>query len=291
VNMPCSDPLATATGGLVVAVIAAPLAGWMTSTPTGHTWAEVVDATMRDRPGVWSVLRGGLAYVLIPTLFVLLAVLLILAYRYRGKRAALVLGAVALLSNLTVQFVKLAPLGIEQGAAALDPLSGQVGVAAGVCLGWLAVAPNGGRARSAAVAAAVMMAVTLGVVLSGWHSPFQVVCPLLIATGWATAGASVMSGQVRPDGRGLYLPWATDVRLSVGALLAGLLVTVGASVALFMFREATLLSGIVPVTLAASWIAGWCAAAVGCVALASGQSSKSSVRPLRTVSRAARRPS
>jgi hypothetical protein len=233
----------------------------MISTPTGRAWSEVVDATMRDRPGVWGLLRGGYAYLLIPELLVVLAGLLVLVHRHRGSRAAWVLGAVALASNLTVQFVKLAPLGIEQNPTALDPLSGHVGVAAGVCLGWLVVAPPLWRARSAVATAAVLVAVTSGVLLAGWHSPFQLLCPLLMATGWAVVGAAALSVEASaPDG---------ESRLRNGhgraPLVSGLLVVAGTSFVVFRFQDALLQPGVAPVVLAVLWISGWCAAAVGCL--------------------------
>lgn len=267
--MPRSGRLATAGTGFVVAMVAAPLARWMTSTPTGRTWSRVVDTTMSDLPGAWRVLRGVYAYALVPSLFLLLAVLVVLTYRHRGSRAAWVFVAMALLSNLTVQFVKLAPLGIEQGATALDPLSGHVGVAAGVCIGWLVVAPTGWRARSAAAAAAVLVAVTSGVMLAGWHSPFQVLCPLLIATGWTNVGAAVMSAEVSPSAGRRSSKRSSDTRHARAALLSGLVVVTGSSAVLFGFREPILQIGIAPVVLAAFWTAGWCAAAVGFILIAS----------------------
>src|SRR4029453_10688557 len=100
------------------------------STPTGTRWSKVIDDTQTHVTGLWRVLQLGDAYLLVPALFVLFAVLFWSASR-RSRRRAWVFGAVALLSNLTVQFVKLAPLGIEESSTSLNPLSGHVGVAAG----------------------------------------------------------------------------------------------------------------------------------------------------------------
>jgi hypothetical protein len=271
VGMSRSGRLATAAAGLVVAGVAAPLARSLTSTPLGRTWSRVVDDAMSDLSGVWRVLRGVYAYALIPTLFVLLAVLLYVTHRQRGARAAWVLVAVAVLSNVMVQVVKLAPLGIEQGPTALDPLSGHVGVAAGVCLGWLVVAPTRWRVGSAVAAAAVLVAVTSGVILAGWHSPFQVLCPLLIATGWTTVAAAVLSPTVpRPGGR-QRSERSSDARHGWAALLSGLLVVAGTSAVLFRFQESIVLMETAAVVLAALWTAGWCAAVVGFVLIASRQ--------------------
>jgi len=176
---------------------------------------------------------------------------------------------VAVLSNVMVQFVKLAPLGIEQGPTALDPLSGHVGVAAGVCLGWLVVAPARWRAGSAAAAAGVLVAVTSGVILAGWHSPFQVLCPLLIATGWTAVAAAVMSPDVLPSGGRRLSERSSDTRHGWAAVLSGLLVVAGSSAVLFRLRESIVQIETAPVVLAAFWTAGWCAAAVGVVLIVS----------------------
>jgi hypothetical protein len=265
-----------AGAGLALAASAAPLVGWLTSTPTGRRWSALIDDTTSDLGGVWIVLRGVYAYLLIPALLVLLAVLLVLAYR-RSRRAACVFAAVALLTNLTVQFVKLAPLGIEQSPTALDPLSGHVGVAAGVWLGWLLVAPTPWRLRSAAVGAAVLVAVTSGVILTGWHSPFQVVCPLLMATGWATAVAAVVrtvGRERRPSG----LPRVTWH--GVAAIVSGLVIIAVASAVLLALPGWILVVGVAPVVLAALWTAGWCVVSLGVVLLASQSIAEStSMRP------------
>jgi hypothetical protein len=260
-----SGRLSMAAAGLVLAAVAAPLAAWMTITPTGTRWSKVVDDTQTDVTGVWRVLQLGYAYLLIPALSLLFAVFFGLAYR-RSRRAAWVFGAVALFGNLTVQFVKTAPLGIEQSSTALNPLSGHVGVAAGVCLGWLVVAPTPWRRRSAAVAAAVLVAVSSGVMTAGWHSPFQVLCPLLMTTGWAIVGAAFLSrddhGRSRPE-------VSRDTWHGVAATLSGLVVVAGTTALLLRYSASILQIGAPPVALAALWAAGWCAAAVGVVILAS----------------------
>jgi hypothetical protein len=257
-----SSRLAMAAAGLVVAAVAAPMAAWMTFTPTGNRWSQVVDDTQTGVTGVWRALQLGYAYLLIPALLLLFAVLLILAY-HQSPTAAWVFGAVALFSNLTVQFVKIAPLGIEQSSTALDPLSGHVGVAAGVCLGWLLVAPAPWRWRSAAAAAVILVAVSTGVMTAGWHSPFQVLCPLLMATGWATVGGAVQSQRVT----GRQSEVSHDTRHGVAATLSGLLVVAVTTALLLRFPASMLQVGAAPVALAAVWTAGWCAAAVGVITL------------------------
>lgn len=270
-----SRRLATAAVGLVAVVVATPVARWMTSTPTGHTWSEVIDESMSDLPGIWRALRGLYAYALIPALLALLAVLVFITYRHRDSRAAWVFVVVVVLSNVTVQFVKLAPLGIEESPSSLDPLSGHVGVAAGVCLGWMVVAPTWWRVRSAAAAAATLVTVTSGVMLAGWHSPFQVLCPLLIATGWTCVGVAVMSSEVESQGRGPDRERYSEIWHGRTALLSGLLVVAGTTALLFGFLETFLQVGFAAVVLAAFWAAGWCSAAVGVVLLVSRDVSES----------------
>jgi hypothetical protein len=280
--MPRSGRLAMAAAGLVLAAVAAPLAAWMTFTPTGNRWSKVVDDTQTDVTGIWRALQLGYAYLLIPALIVLFAVLLVVAYR-GSRRAAWVFGAVALFSNLTVQFVKTAPLGIEQSSTALDPLSGHVGVAAGVCLGWLVVAPTSWRRCSAAVATAILVAVSSGVMTAGWHSPFQVLCPLLMATGWAIVGGALLS---REGKERWHSEVSRDTLHGVAATVSGLLVVAVTTALVLRYAASILQLGPAPVALAAVWTAGWCAAAVGVVILASRYVAEWTVaRPSRTTRR------
>ena len=146
-RMPRLGRFGLAVVGLATVAVAAPLAGWMTSTPIGAHWSQVVDDTLTDLPQPLKVLQLVYAYLAIPTLVLAFAVLCWLTYR-RSRRAALTYAAVMLLTNLSVQFVKLAPLGLTPSSTSLDPLSGHVGVAAGVVLGWLLVAPVTPHLRS-----------------------------------------------------------------------------------------------------------------------------------------------
>jgi hypothetical protein len=151
-----------------------------------------VDVTMSGEPGGWRLFRGGLAYLAIPALLIVLGVLLWAAFR-RWPRAALVLAAVTLLGNVSVQTVKHTPFGLGERWSTLNPLSGHAGVVASVCLGWLVVAPVRYTTRSAVAAVALVGSVGAGVLLAGWHTPYQVLCPCLICAGWALLGAAVLS--------------------------------------------------------------------------------------------------
>ncbi|HEY6742083.1 MAG TPA: hypothetical protein VI110_06960, partial [Lapillicoccus sp.] len=83
----------------------------------------------------------------------------------------------------------------------IDPMSGHVGVVAGIALGWLVVAPRKAIVVSALCAAAAITGISFGVILAGWHTLPQVMCPLLIATGWAVALAALVpaEGSSRSD--------------------------------------------------------------------------------------------
>ena len=291
-GMPRTGRLALAITGLVVAAVAAPLAGWMTFTPTGARWSQVVDDTMTDVTGVFRVIQLGYAYLLMPALLVVLGAQLLFTFRRSPRRAA-VLAGVVLLANLTVQFVKIGPLDVEQSTTSLDPLSGHVGVAAGVCLGWLVVAPTAWRRLSAAVAAAILIAVSAGVMFAGWHSPFQVFAPLVMGVGWAMVGASILGGPPSMD-----RPWRqqNETRRAAAATLTGLLVVAGTTAILLRDTDSLLQIGAAPVALAVFWVAGWCAAGVGVVLLASRHVAGSSaaarrVRTRRPVSESADRAS
>jgi hypothetical protein len=179
-------------------VIAAPLGAWMASVLPWEVWARVVDDTMSDRPGVWRLMRGALAYLAIPGFFIVLVLMLIACFR-RSVRAACVLAGVALLSNVSVQLVKHGPLWLGGSWSSVNPLSGHVGVAAGVCFAWLVVAPSELRRRSALASLIAIAGVSAGVVLAGWHTLFQVFCPMLICAGCALVGRVVAAPGRRAD--------------------------------------------------------------------------------------------
>jgi len=277
-RMPRLGRFRLAVVGLATVAVAAPLAGWMTSTAIGAHWAQVVDDTMTDLPQSLKVLQLVYAYLAIPTFVLAFAVLCWLTYR-RSRRAALTYAAVMLLTNLSVQFVKLAPLGLTPSSTSLDPLSGHVGVAAGVVLGWLLVAPVTRHLRSEVLSAAVLVAVTSGVMLAGWHSPFQVLCPLLFGMGWSLVGAAVLAREAA----------APTLRARTGRDIAAIVsgaVVVGISTAVLLADAATFPHvGAGPVVLAVCWTTGWCAVAVGVVDLASTRiRDPYAVAPLGTVS-------
>jgi hypothetical protein len=86
-----------------------------------------------------------------------------------------------------------------------------------------------------------------------------------MATGWAVVGAALLSGKA--GGRRAVV--SGDVRHGVAAALSGLAVVVAATALVLRDPASILHLGAAPVALAALWTAGWCAAAVGVVTLAS----------------------
>jgi hypothetical protein len=171
-------------------------------TQQGSSWGQLIDDTMSDRSEVWRLLRGGLAFVAIPALLAVLAAMLLYLYRRRALGSLAVLAAVALLGNVTAQFVKHVPFGLGDIWSTLNPLSGHVAVAASIGLGWLIVVPGCHRFVSTIAVLATIAGVSAGVIVAGWHTPFQVLCPLLISTGWSMMLAPY-ADELEPDAAGV----------------------------------------------------------------------------------------
>jgi hypothetical protein len=160
------------------------------------------------------VLRDLLSRLTIPSFLVILVVMLVAVGR-TCRRAAFVLALTVVLANLTVQAIKHSPVVPPRQLALIDPMSGHVAIVAAIALGWLVVAPARAKAVSSLCAVVGITGISFGVVLAGWHTLPQVVCPLVISTGWAVAA-------------GMFLPpeessrWATTMRLRRGGVVAGL---------------------------------------------------------------------
>lgn len=162
--------------------------------------------------------RGTLAYLGLPVLLVLGASATYAMWR-ESWRAVAAYVIVGLASNLTVQGFK---HDVLPSADAVNPLSGHVGVASAVCLGWLAYSPR--RTWGMASAAGVVMGgVSVGVILAGWHTVPQVLCTLSIVTGWVVLG-SAFNGAA-PDARSQR----RGSLLVTGIGVAGLAVGLGAA--------------------------------------------------------------
>jgi hypothetical protein len=205
--------------GLALVVGAVPAAVLLLSTAAGGPLTYVVADDLSSRSGPWQLLRDLLSRAAIPTLILILILMLLAVWRAR-RRAAFVLALTALLVNLTVQAVKHSPVVLPGQLELIDPMSGHVGVVAGIALGWLVVAPRKAKVVSALCAAAAITGISFGVVLAGWHTLPQVMCPLLIATGWAVAAGMVFPGEESSR-------WLTTRRLRRDGGFACLLGTVG----------------------------------------------------------------
>jgi hypothetical protein len=247
-----------AVGGLGLVVAAAPLSQWLADTTDGARWAQRLHDLVSDQSGVWRLMRGGLAYVAIPALLVLLALMALACYRRSVRRAALLVITVVI-ANLSVQLVKHAPFGFADDVSRLNPLSGHVGVAASACLTWMVVAPPGRRRGTAPASGLIIGGVAFGVIMAGWHTPWQVLCSLMLCTGWAV----VSSAFVVPA----HLPAADcpSGRLSSLTSTALGLALAGGSWALLALPERLSDHGWAPVGVLIPWIAGLCVAAVGLV--------------------------
>ena len=173
-------------GGAVLVVVGVAVGVLLTRWPESGGWAQTLQEDVQGRPGQWRLLRGTMAYLAMPCLLIAGAAVVLRVSR-RSRRDALVLAAFILAANTTIQCLKHPLLWQPQALVDLDPLSGHVGVAAAVGVGSLLVSSS---ARAAFVAVAVVIlisAVSMGVLLSGWHTLPQVLTPLIICVAWAVA--------------------------------------------------------------------------------------------------------
>ncbi len=228
-------------GLLALALVlgAVPAAVLLLSTTAGGPLTYVVADALSARGGPWQVLRDLLSRAAMPTLFLILVLMLIAVWRVH-RRTALVLALAVVLANVTVQAIKHSPVVSPQRLALIDPMSGHVGIVAAIALCWLVVAPRKTKALSALLAVVAITAISFGVVLAGWHTLPQVICPLLIATGWAVATGLVVPTE--DGGR-----WATTTRLRRDGAVACLVGTVGfTAIILFAHPPPMQSEGLVP---------------------------------------------
>jgi hypothetical protein len=222
--------------GIVVGAV--PAALLLLSTPAGGPLTYEMADALSDRSGPWQVLRDLLSRAAMPALFLILIVMLVAIWRAR-RRAALVLAVTVVLANVTVQAIKHSPVVPSRQLALIDPMSGHVGIVAAIALCWLVVAPRKATAVSALCAVVAITGISFGVVLAGWHTLPQVVCPLLIATGWAVAAGMVVPAE---ESR-----WATATWLRRGGAVACVLGAVGfTAVLLVAHPPPTPSEGLVP---------------------------------------------
>lgn len=195
-------------GGAALGVASLWLAVRLAADPAWRTVDEVTRTDLHHRPGGWQLLRALAGPLGVPLVGVVLLVLLVVAWR-RSRLDAGVLAGIAILGSASVQL--LGPSTVP-ALAPLGSLSGHVGAAAAVGLGWLVV----GRSRSvrptAGLALALLGAAVVSMTLAGWHTAPQIVASVGVPAGWAVMGLAVVSR----GGRRWSLPQALTAQLLLG---------------------------------------------------------------------------
>jgi hypothetical protein len=166
-------------------------------------------------------MRGALAYLAIPAAMVV-AILLVWLRARRSRQDAAVLGGFVLVSNVLVQAVK-HPGFANPPWSSLDPISGHVGVLGAVALGVVMATAASRQGTVAAVAAALLTATALGVVLAGWHTLPQVLCPLFLVSGAALISSTLLerSREAAPRRGGTASKNGPLVAMVVSGLVTG----------------------------------------------------------------------
>jgi len=207
-----------ATCGVAVIVLSVHLAGQLAQ---ASAWADVgaeVRESVRPRPGGWRLLRGTLHFLEIPALLALGTAIGYAVWR-RDRRAAVTFAGVLLATNLLTQGIKHGPVSTPSG---LNPLSGHVGLAAGLGCAWVLIGlglETRWRRVSLGGAALVVAGTGGAVLLTGWHTLPQVLAPIGIA-----AGCALIAGSASPP----HLPALTTGRAGFWMVLVGLALGVGA---------------------------------------------------------------
>jgi hypothetical protein len=138
-----------------------------------------------------------------------------------------VLGGFILTSNVLLQAVK-HPGFANPPWSSIDPVSGHVGVLGAIALAALLVTTSRRQGAVAAAAVAVIAVTALGVMLAGWHTLPQVLCPLILISGAALVASSLLDrSRETATNRG----WTTD-RTGPLMVSVGLCMTTAAGVLL-----------------------------------------------------------
>ena len=223
--------------GLIVGSV--PVAVLLLSTTAGGPLTYLVADALSGLNGPWQALRDSLSRLALPFSFLIFVGMLLVLGR-GSRRAASVLLATVVLANVTVQAIKHTPVVPARQVALIDALSGHVGVVAGIALGWLVVAPIKTKAVSAIGAVATITAMSFGVVLAGWHTLPQVICPLMICTGWAVAAGMLAPGKGSSGS-------AASVQLRRGGAISCLLGALGFAVTVVLTHAPlTSVEGLLP---------------------------------------------
>ena len=171
-------------------------------------------------------MRGVLAYAAIPALLAAGVAVVVLTWR-RSRRDGLVLFGAMAATNVVIQIIKHPLAWSFPAVEMLDPLSGHVGVAGAVALGWALSVRRERRASAAVAAVGVISVVGVGVVLAGWHSVAQVVCPFLVVLGGMTIADGLMSPPRGSTARKSHWPGVLTVPIGVLVAAVSLAVALG----------------------------------------------------------------
>ncbi len=174
-----------------------------------------------------------------PALLVALVSTVFLGWHWGRRRQALAAAAVLIGANVTTQVLKVVLahpryqpiLGVNQVDAAAFP-SGHATSAMSIAVAMLLVAPERLRAVAGAAGAAIFLAVSISILILGWHYPSDVLGGILVAAAFGFAAlallrrgepiAALARGRARPRAPS---PAARRV-LEAGAIAAALLVAV-----------------------------------------------------------------
>lgn len=196
-------PTATRVAVALAVAVAAVLTAWAVTRSSPESWLGAGSAAgveaVAPRAERWvRLLRGGLGRLAVPVELAVAAAALAAMAWHRRWRAAVVGCLVVVGAIGTVQAVKHGWVPLGPGVEA-PVLSGHmpVVVAAATAV-WLAV-PARHRAAVAWWGAVAVLATGVGVVLTAWHTPAEVLASTALAVAWPLAVVPV--ARVSPDRR------------------------------------------------------------------------------------------
>lgn len=177
----------------------------LAASPQGRSWEGVLASSVSPlADGIWRLLRGGLAYLVIPMLVLACVAGILIALRRGARRAALGQLVLVLGANGSVQAIKYSMLPLGRSGREPDPylyLSGHVAVTASTILAVLLVVRPHARRLALWCAWLALSAAGMAILLTRWHSLSQVLVPMFMCGAWAVAVYAVLGAWSRPPGR------------------------------------------------------------------------------------------
>ena len=194
---------------------------------TVRRWQDLATETIDGRDAGVLALRAVLEYPAVPVLLAIMGVSVVLTLR-RSVWLGIALLACYAGANLVIQALKQPPLADLEALREIGHLSGQVGVATALGLGWLVVAPRGVRAVFAWPAFSLLAAYGAGTILTRWHTVSEVLIPMVVCGGWAILLALAVRlanrDSRRSAGHGSTTRLPATAGYLLGAATSGLLV-------------------------------------------------------------------